>query len=68
MKGASKGLEGGLRRASRGLQGGLRRASRGLEKGFKGASSPSHLRAPPPVIYFCFTCLHNAFMHVDMYT
>ena len=51
MKGASRGLEGGLRRASRGLQGGLRRASRGLEKGFKGgfkgASSPSHLRAPP---------------------
>ena len=38
MKGASRGLEGGLRRASRGLQGGLRRASRGLEKGFKGAS------------------------------
>ena len=35
MKGASRGLEGGLRRASRGLQ---RRASRGLEKGFKGAS------------------------------
>ena len=32
MKGASRGLEGGLRRASRGLQGGLRRA------GFKGAS------------------------------
>ena len=48
MKGASRGLEGGLRRASRGLQGGLRRASRGLEKGFKGASSPSHLRAPAP--------------------
>ena len=47
VKGASRGLEGGLRRASRGLQGGLRRASRGLEKGFKGASSPSHLRAPP---------------------
>ena len=42
MKGASRGLEGGLKRASRGLQGGLRRASRGLEKrfkgGFKGAS------------------------------
>ena len=38
MKGASRGLEGGLRRASRGLQGGLRRASRGLEKGFKVAS------------------------------
>ena len=38
VKGASRGLEGGLRRASRGLQGGLRRASRGLEKGFKGAS------------------------------
>ena len=47
VKGASRGLEEGLRRASRGLQGGLRRASRGLEKGFKGASSPSHLRAPP---------------------
>ena len=44
MKGASRGLEGGLRR---GLQGGLRTASRGLEKGFKGASSPSHLRAFP---------------------
>ena len=48
LKGASRGLEGGLRRASRGLQGGLRRASRGLQGGFKGASSPSHLRAPPP--------------------
>ena len=47
MKGASRGLEGGLRRVSRGLQGGLRRASRGFEKGFKGASSPSHLRPRP---------------------
>ena len=44
MKGASRGLEGGLRRASRGLQGGLRRASRGLQGGFK-PFSPS---CPPP--------------------
>ena len=35
MKGASRGLEGGLRRASRGLQGGLRRASRGLQGGLR---------------------------------
>ena len=41
-----RGLEGGLRRASRGF----RRAStgfKGLQKRLKGASSPSHLRAPP---------------------
>ena len=63
MKGVSRGLEGGLRRASRGLQGGLRRASRGLQGGFN-PFSPS---CPPPCDLFCFTCLHNAFMHVDMY-
>ena len=39
MKGASRGLEGGLKPsalkgASRGLEGGLKRASRGLEGGF----------------------------------
>ena len=49
MKGASRGLEGGLRRASRGLQGGLRRASRGLEKGFKGGGfKPFSPSCPPP--------------------
>ena len=37
LQGASRGLQGGLRRALRGLQGGLRRAWRGLEgEGFEG--------------------------------
>ena len=65
MKGASRGLEGGLRRASRGLQGGLRRASRGLEKGFKGASRGLQALltfVPPPCDLFLFyvstQCFH----------
>jgi len=40
VKGASRGLEGGLRRASRGLQGGLRRPFEGYLRRWWLGSSP----------------------------